>query len=271
MCTFRFKLLYCSVHFLKQAVCEFDNSLITNRDELSNNKFIKKNKFLAINICLLQKIQSIPEHISLIAQKRMKINENIKLVGNKVILIPYESKHVEKYHHWMQNPELQEQTASEPLTLEEEYSMQQSWRLDEDKCTFLILSKELYSSNQDEIEALIGDTNLFITEEDNGHKKGEAEIMIAEKTFRGQHLGWEAMLIMLSYGVKDLGIQEYIVKIGENNSKSISMFKKMSFSEISRSSVFKELTMQRIVNNEWIEWLNSEVQYSVEEYDKNKM
>ena len=32
----------------------------------------------------------------------------------------------------MQDPELQEQTASEPLTLEEEYDMQRKWAEDED-------------------------------------------------------------------------------------------------------------------------------------------
>lgn len=39
---------------------------------------------------------------------------------------------VHRYHEWMSNLELQELTASEPLTIAEEYAMQSSWRTDDD-------------------------------------------------------------------------------------------------------------------------------------------
>ena len=71
---------------------------------------------------------------------------------------------VQRYHEWMQDPLLRQQTASEPLTLEQEYAMCASWEKDEDsrqgltiscpyyyystESTFIVLSKELYDGRQ---------------------------------------------------------------------------------------------------------------------------
>jgi len=51
----------------------------------------------------------------------------------------------------MENEEIRELTASLPLSIDEEYEMQQTWLNDEDKCTFIILSKELFDRTHDEI------------------------------------------------------------------------------------------------------------------------
>ena len=71
----------------------------------------------------------------------MKANWSTRVVGTKVILVPYTAAHVEKYHAWMSRLDLQQLTGSEPLSLEEEFKMQKSWKEDNDKCTFIILHK----------------------------------------------------------------------------------------------------------------------------------
>jgi RimJ/RimL family protein N-acetyltransferase len=86
----------------------------------------------------------------------MKFNYESIIVGNSssslvpppppllkcVVLVPYRPQHVVRYHQWMLNPDLLSATASEPLTLSEEYTMQQSWYNDDGKCTCIVLSRE---------------------------------------------------------------------------------------------------------------------------------
>lgn len=197
----------------------------------------------------------------------MRINEHTKIIGKRVILVPYEAKHVPKYHTWMQSKELQELTASEPLSLEEEYAMQKSWREDEDKCTFLILCRNTYDQTRDEIVALVGDTNLFLSQDpDTNERVAEAEIMIAESAARGKGYGWEAMLSMMKYATETLSIDKFEAKIGMDNEKSVQMFKKMQFKEVKGEKFFREITFERKVTKEWLNWLNNEVELQIETY-----
>ena len=200
---------------------------------------------------------------------RMKLNWTTKIVGEKVILVPYCQKHVEKYHQWMKNEELQDLTGSEPLTLEQEYEMQKTWRDSDDKCTFIILHKETFFRENDENKAMIGDTNIFLRREDSEELIGEAEIMIAEKGFRGQKLGWEAMHLMLMYGVQELKIEAFEAKIKTHNKPSIAMFEKMKFVETSRSDIFQEVTLTKRVDLDWTKYLLNECNgHKIEQYDQ---
>ncbi|EFI27016.1 N-acetyltransferase 9-like protein [Coprinopsis cinerea okayama7 len=130
----------------------------------------------------------------------------------------------------MSNEELRELTASEPLTLEEEYEMQEKWQLDEDKLTFIVLSREDALFDEDEIVKptdprltvcpMVGDVNLFLygsleslrrplaskdegdteeeqSEDDDGH--AEVEIMIAEPSYRRKGYALQALQLMLGY------------------------------------------------------------------------
>lgn len=95
----------------------------------------------------------------------------------------------------------------------------------------------------------------------------EAEIMIAEPEARGKGFGKEALLLMLKYGQMELGVQEFVSKIGFDNVASQNLFRKIQFDEQSRSDVFQEIALKRTVDDEWVEWLNNEIaSYKIEDY-----
>ncbi|TKA25832.1 hypothetical protein B0A50_05587 [Salinomyces thailandicus] len=150
----------------------------------------------------------------------MKINEHSALSAQRVLLVPYSTRHVPTYHAWMQDPDLQTATASEPLTLEEEYSMQRSWREDKDKLTFIICSPQETATDvvraevDDAPEKMVGDINLFVFPfEDDGDDStgsvgdqniegavvGEIELMIANPRHRRHGYGRAALLAFTDY------------------------------------------------------------------------
>ncbi|GKT78089.1 methionyl-tRNA synthetase [Colletotrichum tofieldiae] len=144
------------------------------------------------------------------------------IATRRVTLVPYEARHVEQYHGWMSDPDIQEATASEPLTIEEEYENQQSWRTSHDKLTFIICQPLPESSDTkaetvqageiDASEHMIGDINFFIYPDDDdddddeatrsvseGSYVGEVDVMVASKEHRGKGIGHAAVTTLLTY------------------------------------------------------------------------
>lgn len=72
----------------------------------------------------------------------MKLNAETVLLGRTCLLVPYRRLHVPTYHEWMKDPFLLSATGSEPLTLAEEYEMQQQWLNDDKKLTFIVLDRD---------------------------------------------------------------------------------------------------------------------------------
>ncbi|CAG2172330.1 unnamed protein product [Oppiella nova] len=192
-----------------------------------------------------------------------ELNRHIR--GQSVVLVPYRDCHVVKYNEWMRDPGLQYLTGSEPLTLEEEYEMMASWTSDENKCTFIILDKQLFHASGDshEVEAMIGDINLFFdTSADSVVKTAEVEIMIAEESHRGLGKGKESVLLMLRFAVEVIGVQRFVAKIKYNNRSSHSMFATLGFTEVSRSDVFEEITYHLDVSDQWFDGIKSRTHYT---------
>ncbi|KAI1614281.1 DNA polymerase delta subunit 2 [Exophiala viscosa] len=207
----------------------------------------------------------------------MRINEHTAVSTTKVLLVPYSAHHVPKYHEWMKDPDIQEATASEPLSLEEEYAMQRSWRADADKMTFIIclpasdhqLGTPAIRDAALDIPSMIGDVNLFIStaEDEEGASSqvvAELELMIAERSEHRKGYGRGALLAFLAYIIRhemdvlrefnagqDSAVgspsqfDHLAVKIGQTNHGSIALFEGLGFRKTSEEpSYFGEYELR---------------------------
>ncbi|RKF61556.1 N-acetyltransferase 9-like protein [Golovinomyces cichoracearum] len=194
----------------------------------------------------------------------MRINEGVAISSSKVLLVPYEKRHVKTYHEWMKSKEIQKVTASEPLTLKEEYLMQESWRHDHDKLTFIICTPtstpitKVIAGTHDANRLLLGDINLFLfaAQDYNNCCIGELELMVAPLHARRQGYGRAAMLCFLYYIQTHLDelMTEYCgsknsksktmhllylsVKIHSENTNSIKLFESIGFRKVSDTANF---------------------------------
>ncbi|KAH6867148.1 GNAT domain-containing protein [Alternaria rosae] len=207
----------------------------------------------------------------------MRVNETI--LTPRLLLVPYSLHHVPTYHEWMQDEELQRLTASEPLTLPEEYAMQSSWRRDADKLTFIICTSphtpealsdvsipvRVTRKIEDTPDRMIGDVNLFLypsedcddgAGEQGKHETGkmdavgELEIMIARPDARGKGLAKEALQAFIWYISTSLPaiLDEYAKGANDTDKpKSLSYLRvRIDKDNIHSLSLFKTLGFSQV-------------------------
>ncbi|RPA85614.1 hypothetical protein BJ508DRAFT_302867 [Ascobolus immersus RN42] len=186
----------------------------------------------------------------------MHLNEHTALVNNKVLLVPYEARHVPAYHEWMGDEDLLQATASERLTLEQEYDMQKSWRQDSDKLTFIICEEDasiavaglnpIRAGEFDTPATMVGDINMFLSPYDNGEEAsktevvGEVELMIAVQRRRRNGLGKSALLLFIAYVLANADkvagegkkLVELRAKIHGKNEASVALFEGIGFKKV---------------------------------------
>jgi RimJ/RimL family protein N-acetyltransferase len=167
----------------------------------------------------------------------------------------------------MKDPALLEATDSEPLSFEEEVDMQQSWRDDAKKCTFIVHSGELCKVDEsvesvnvvENLKSMVGDVNLFLSEIDDDEEddkseakrektrlQAEIDIMVAKHGYTRKGIGRAATCAMLLYGANALGVHRFFCKINEGNKASIKLFESLGFVQCDYAACFKQVELELV-------------------------
>jgi RimJ/RimL family protein N-acetyltransferase len=168
----------------------------------------------------------------------------------------------------MSSSELRDLTASDELTLDEEFANQQSWREDPSKLTFISADattwnakrdsgaatfakdrsqEEVWGVVDDDSTVMRGDVNMFFheDEEDEEGILGEINIMVAEPITRGKGFGKRMLFMFLWYVLtyrmslmeeyhgagdgKGPSFSGFVAKVDKDNLVSIKMFESVGF------------------------------------------
>lgn len=210
----------------------------------------------------------------------MKLNEHTAIETSSVLLVPYDTRHVPIYHEWMEDEAMRVATASDRLTLDEEYANQIEWRTAPDKLTFIVCQppstpKEdgIVAGVDDAPGRMVGDINFFLypwddEDDDSGsgtsggtggtsssegrQTYGEIDVMIARPENRGRGLGRAAVSAFLHYILRRqqtaiVGdarhLRHLVVKIQATNAASIGLFTSLGFRQRGGVNYFGEVEL----------------------------
>lgn len=156
--------------------------------------------------------------------------------------------------------------------------MQQTWRIDADKLTFIscvpvkAVQGCIVATEHDAFDHMLGDVNLFLTDSDDEGSPGvigEVELMIASKQHQGQGYGRASLLAFLKYIIAheqeileqhsrdNQSVRDYLpgvrlqvmylrAKISESNDRSIGLFESLGFAKAGAANYFGEVELRLV-------------------------
>ena len=118
--------------------------------------------------------------------------------------------------------------------------MCESWQKDDDKLTFIVVELAGYQADKDDVRHMVGDVNCFFNDPDDPLDNVEVEVMIAEPTARRKGFASEALELIMSYCVRELGVKGFRAQILRKNEGSKRLFERLGFRFAKAIDVFEE-------------------------------
>lgn len=174
------------------------------------------------------------------------------IYGGRIRLRAVERSDVEKFHEWINDPEVTENLALYlPMSMRDE----EGWfdgiasRPPQERPLAI-------ECREGEGWKLIGNSGFF--DIDHTAHSGEIGIMIGDKAFWNKGYGTEAMTLLLRHGFETLNLNRIFLQVYARNPRAIKSYEKAGFSHEGRQreAVFKrgrydDVMMMSILRSEW--------------------
>ena len=151
------------------------------------------------------------------------------LIGDRIKLVPLESKNIPIFLKWMNDQEILQYLAgnNRPLTIEEEQEWFAQIKNKKNAYYFSIIIKEN--------EKLIGNCSFDV---DWKNRVGGMGIVIGEKQYQNQGYGTEAIKLVVKHAFEELNLNRMELQVYSNNPRALKCYEKVRFAVEGRKRQF---------------------------------
>lgn len=187
-------------------------------------------------------------NIEVVVTELVKIG-GFKLIDTRVKLVPLDTIHDEYIVKWRNDPRLSAFLfSSNTITLESHKLWFERYKESVDRREFVIYI----------IDRNIPIGTIGLSSIDKINRKAEYGIIIGEWEHMGKGYAKEASQLILKYAFEELGLNKIFLRVFENNSRAIGMYKSLGFNvdgtlrqDIFKEGVFNNVIEMSFLKEEW--------------------
>eukprot|EP00055_Hartaetosiga_balthica_P011374 m.51517 g.51517 ORF g.51517 m.51517 type:complete len:481 (-) comp7565_c0_seq1:405-1847(-) len=156
------------------------------------------------------------------------IRDDVVVYGNYVALLPFQEKFVSVRSEWMKDKDNRINPTSSVPTYQEEHDKWKRWMGQSNMKMFMIADVDkLVDLSTRPNECLIGEAQLTLNDKliDGEFHEAKLDFLMVERSVRRRAMLSEALLLLLQFGLRTMGIVKFVVHPGSGRNRLLFAFR----------------------------------------------